>query len=157
MLSPPSSEPRLPFSSPHLSRFPSAAQDKPGPNPQLAAKPLNARVEALLKKMTLEEKIGQLVQFSAGFATGPKPRPRNNQRFDDLVAKGQVGSFFNVVGAEATNHYQHIAMEKTPPAHPAHLRARRHPRRPHHLSRPAGRGGQLRSRRRRRSWRAPAA
>jgi beta-glucosidase-like glycosyl hydrolase len=29
------------------------------------------------------------------------------------VAKGQVGSMLNVVGAEATNHYQHIAVEKS--------------------------------------------
>src|SRR6266581_2506993 len=82
------------------------------PNPQLAAKPLNERVESLLKKMTLDEKIGQLVQFSAGFATGPNAASTNT-RFEDLVAKGQVGSFLNVVGADATNHYQHIAMEKT--------------------------------------------
>src|SRR3954468_24915495 len=86
------------------------APDKP--NPQLAAKALNERVESLLKKMTLEEKIGQLVQFSAGFATGPNAASTNT-RFEDLVAKGQVGSFLNVVGAEATNHYQHLAMEKT--------------------------------------------
>lgn len=88
------------------------AQGRPTPNPQLAARPLNARVESLLKKMTLEEKIGQLVQFSAGFATGPGAAEKNTH-FDDLVAKGEVGSFLNVVGAEATNHYQHIAMEKT--------------------------------------------
>ena len=88
------------------------AQNKPVPNAQLAAKPLNARVESLLKKMTLEEKIGQLVQFSAGFATGPGAAA-SNTRFEDMAAKGQVGSFFNVVGADATNHYQHIAMEKT--------------------------------------------
>src|SRR5206468_4960519 len=95
-----------------LISVPLVAQEKPTPNPQLAGKPLNARVEALLKKMTLEEKIGQLVQFSAGFATGPNAAATNN-RFEDMVAKGQVGSFLNVVGAEATNHYQHIAMEKT--------------------------------------------
>jgi beta-glucosidase len=89
-----------------------AAQNRPVPNPQLAAKPLNARVESLLKKMTLEEKIGQLVQFSAGFATGPGAAA-SNTRFEDMAAKGQVGSFLNVVAAEATNHYQHIAMEKT--------------------------------------------
>jgi beta-glucosidase len=88
------------------------AQEKAVPNAQLAAKPLNARVESLLKKMTLEEKIGQLVQFSAGFATGPNAAATNT-RFEDMVAKGQVGSFLNVVGAEATNHYQHIALEKT--------------------------------------------
>ncbi len=32
------------------------------PNAQLAGRELNARVEALLKKMTLEGKIGQTVQ-----------------------------------------------------------------------------------------------
>jgi beta-glucosidase len=80
------------------------------PNAQLASKEVNARVDALLKKMTLEEKIGQLVQYSAGFATGPAA---SKLTYDDLVARGQVGSMLNVVGAEKTNHYQHIAMEKS--------------------------------------------
>ncbi len=93
-----------------LSVFASAQAPHPS-NAQLADPQLNAKVEALLKKMTLEEKIGQLVQFSAGFATGPGSEGKN-QRFESLVAKGQVGSLFNVVGAEATNHYQHIAMEQ---------------------------------------------
>ena len=86
------------------------AQTSPVPNSQLASKELNARVEALLKKMSLEEKIGQLADYSAGFATGPNA---SNLKYDELVAKGQVGSFVNVVGSEATNHYQHIAMEKS--------------------------------------------
>ncbi|HWG22080.1 MAG TPA: beta-glucosidase BglX [Terracidiphilus sp.] len=88
------------------------AQSTPVPNRQLVSKELNARVDALLRKMTLNEKIGQLAQFSAGFATGPGAAGVN-QHFDQMAAKGQVGSFFNVVGAEATNHYQHIAMEQT--------------------------------------------
>jgi beta-glucosidase len=92
--------------------IPIAASAQERPNTQLAAKPLNAKVDSLLKKMTLEEKIGQLVQFSAGFATGPNAAATNT-KFEDMVAKGEVGSFLNVVGAEATNHYQHIAMEKT--------------------------------------------
>src|SRR5579871_1244834 len=86
------------------------AQNRPNPNPQLASKELNSRVDALLKQMTLEEKIGQTVQYSAGFATGPSA---SNLTYDELVAKGQVGSMLNVVGAEKTNHYQHIAMEKS--------------------------------------------
>ncbi|MFZ0743962.1 MAG: beta-glucosidase BglX [Terracidiphilus sp.] len=86
------------------------AQSRPEPNAQLASKEVNARVEALLKEMTLDEKIGQLVQYSAGFATGPAA---SNLTYDELVAKGQVGSMLNVVGAEKTNHYQHIAMEKS--------------------------------------------
>jgi beta-glucosidase len=88
----------------------SVAQSHPTPNAQLASRQVNTRVEALLKKMTLDEKIGQLVQYSAGFATGPKS---SNVTYDDLVAKGQVGSMLNVVGADKTNHYQHIAMEKS--------------------------------------------
>ena len=40
-------------------------------------------------------------------------RRRRNLTYDELVAKGQVGSMLNVVGVEKTNHYQHIAMEKS--------------------------------------------
>jgi beta-glucosidase len=90
--------------------FSAWAQTDPAPNPQLASKELNLRVEALLKKMTLEEKIGQLVQYSVGNATGPNA---SDLKYQEMSAKGQVGSFLNVVGAEATNHYQHIAIEKS--------------------------------------------
>jgi beta-glucosidase len=87
-----------------------AAQTRPASNPQLASEELNARVDSLLKKMTLDEKIGQLVQYSAGYATGPGA---SNLKYDELAAKGRVGSFLNVRGFEATNHYQHIAVEKS--------------------------------------------
>ena len=60
--------------------------------------------------MTLDEKIGQLVQYSAGYATGPNA---SKLSYAELVSKGQLGSMLDVVGAEATNHYQHIAMEKS--------------------------------------------
>jgi len=86
------------------------AQTTPIPNAQLESKQLNDRVNALLKKMTLDEKIGQLVQYSAGYATGPNA---SKLSYAELVAKGQLGSMLDVVGAEATNHYQHIAMEKS--------------------------------------------
>src|SRR5208283_5437256 len=90
--------------------LPSTAQTRPVPNPQLASKEVNARVEALLKQMTLDEKLGQLAQFSAGYATGPGA---SNLRYDTLAARGEVGSLLNVVGVEATNHYQHLAVEKS--------------------------------------------
>jgi len=86
------------------------AQSRPVPNPQLASKEVNARVEALLQQMTLDEKVGQLAQFNAGFATGPGA---NNSQNDEVAAKGQAGSFLNLASAEATNHYQHLAVEKT--------------------------------------------
>ena len=90
---------------------PSAAQSaSPAPNAQLAGRELNARVEALLKQMTLEEKIGQTVQYSAGFATGPAG---SKLSYEELVQRGQIGSLLNVTGAEQTNRLQHIAVEKS--------------------------------------------
>jgi beta-glucosidase len=82
----------------------------PAANAQLADRELNAKVNALLKKMTLEEKIGQTVQYSAGFATGPAGAKVS---YDELTERGAIGSMLNVYGAEKTNHYQHIAMEKS--------------------------------------------
>jgi beta-glucosidase len=80
-------------------------------NSQLAGNTLNLRVENLLGKMTLEQKIGQLTQYSAGEMTGPSGEKLD---YDAMIADGEVGSLFNVVGARATNRYQHIAVEKSP-------------------------------------------
>ena len=98
----------LSFSSANVSFAQNASPQTP--NAQLAAHDLNARVEALLKKMTLEEKIGQTVQYSAGFATGPAGAKVS---YDELTEQGKIGSMLNVYGADKTNHYQHIAMEKS--------------------------------------------
>lgn len=77
----------------------------------LADKKLNARVETLLAQMTLEEKIGQLSMFTSGSAiTGPTGEKLD---YDAMLAKGQIGSLFNVTGAKETNHYQHIAVEQS--------------------------------------------
>jgi beta-glucosidase len=71
---------------------------------------LDAKVEALLSKMTLEEKVGQLVQYSAGQSTGPGT---GRTDYDDMVAKGQIGALFNISTAKATNSYQRVAVEKS--------------------------------------------
>ena len=60
--------------------------------------------------MTLEEKIGQLVQYSAGQPTGPGT---GRTDYDDMIARGQVGSLFNVIDPHQINNYQRIAMEKS--------------------------------------------
>jgi beta-glucosidase len=88
----------------------STAQSVPPPNAQLASKELNERVDKLLRQMTLEEKIGQLVQFSVGNPTGPNV---SHLKWDQMVEHGAIGSMLNVVGANATNYYQHIAVEKS--------------------------------------------
>jgi len=90
--------------------FSAAAQTSPVPNPQLASKEVNARVEALLKKMTLDEKVGQLTQYVVGVGEGPGGTGTN---YEEMVAKGKVGSLMGLNDAEATNRYQHIAVEKS--------------------------------------------
>ena len=67
------------------------------------------RIDSLLKQMTLEEKIGQVNQYSAGTPTGPGT---GRTDYDDMVAKGEVGSLFNVTGQKA-NDFQKIAVEKS--------------------------------------------
>jgi beta-glucosidase len=84
-------------------------------NEAVNANPLDApgleeKVDALLQKMTLEEKVGQLVQYSAGQATGPTSGRTDDS---DMIRKGQVGSLFNVTGARETNALQRIAVENS--------------------------------------------
>jgi beta-glucosidase len=71
---------------------------------------LDARVETLLSKMTLEEKVGQLVQYSAGQPTGPGT---GRTDYEDMIVKGQIGALFNISTAKETNAYQRIAVEKS--------------------------------------------
>ena len=71
---------------------------------------LDTRVEALLGRMTLEEKVGQLVQYSAGQPTGPGT---GRTDYEDMIAKGQIGALFNISTAKETNAYQRLAVEKS--------------------------------------------
>ena len=89
---------------------PVRAQASPS-NPQLASRAVNDRVDALMKKMSLEDKIGQLVQYSYGSATGPDA---SHLSYEDLIARGQIGSLLNIHGSDEVNRLQHIAMEKSP-------------------------------------------
>jgi beta-glucosidase len=70
----------------------------------------DARIEELLRQMTVEEKSGQLNQYSAGQPTGPGTH-RND--YETMIAAGQVGSLLNVTRAEQVNHYQRIAVERS--------------------------------------------
>ena len=66
------------------------------------------KAEALLRQMTLEEKLGQLNESSGlvmpGFVT-EKP--------DDLIEKGGVGSILWQMDVKEINRLQHIAVEKS--------------------------------------------
>ena len=68
---------------------------------------IEKRIDALLAKMTLEEKLGQLQQLD-GHADG-KYRPEHVE----LVRKGLLGSTLNVRGAKQTNELQRVAVEQS--------------------------------------------
>jgi beta-glucosidase len=73
------------------------------------SKSIDLRVEALLKKMTLEEKIGQLNQYTDDWnITGPLIVNPNKEA--DIKA-GMLGSMLNVNGVERTRKYQELAMQ----------------------------------------------
>jgi beta-glucosidase len=94
-------------------------------NAQLASPQIEQKVDALLKQMTLDEKIGQLVQYSATEAH-PAPTPGNSTAALNvnpptpggvdsyaLAQKGELGSMLNTVGQSLTNHFQHAAVDNT--------------------------------------------
>ena len=68
------------------------------------------KIDALLQNMTLEEKVGQLVQYSAGQPTGPGT---GRTDYDSMIRKGEVGALFNITTAHEVNAYQHIAVEES--------------------------------------------
>ncbi|MFX8864255.1 hypothetical protein ABTM79_19120, partial [Acinetobacter baumannii] len=51
------------------------------------------RISDLLKKMTVEEKAGQLNQLNGGAFTGPAANDPGQKAKMDEVRKGHVGSF----------------------------------------------------------------
>src|SRR6185503_12218035 len=72
------------------------------PSPAKPGKDINRRVEALLKRMTLEEKIGQMSQYHL-----------LTDETRGHIKAGRAGSLLNVRGAKDTNAAQKIAVEES--------------------------------------------
>jgi beta-glucosidase len=81
-----------------------AAQPDPAPV-------ASERVESLLSRMTIEEKVGQLVQLPGGRQKAPNSRIDDALR--DRVRRGEIGSLLNVAGAAEANALQRIAVEES--------------------------------------------
>ncbi|MGH9587158.1 MAG: glycoside hydrolase family 3 N-terminal domain-containing protein, partial [Acidobacteriaceae bacterium] len=104
----------------HQHALPTTAHVKPS-NPQLVTPAIEKRVDALLAKMTLEEKLGQLVQYNNSYnssaeavqAFGANPETKNRVDAMQLAASGRLGSMLNIVGAAQTNAFQRAAVEKS--------------------------------------------
>lgn len=71
-----------------------------------------ALVDSLLALMTLEEKLGQLAQYSARW-NAEERRPEATPEQVELVRQGRVGSFLSIYGAEHLPELQRIAVEET--------------------------------------------
>ena len=95
--------------------IPEPVQSKPLPDNSAwksfsGDKRIEQRVDSVLKLMTLEEKIGQMTQFSANWSiTGPV-MPDN---FQPYLEKGLIGSIFNATSVKGVRQMQEMAVEKT--------------------------------------------
>lgn len=98
----------------------------PHPSNALLASPvIERRVDALLKQMTLQEKLGQLVQYNSAGASSATTaagqpadlaqNPEANYHLDpmQLAETGRMGSMLNVAGTERMSAFQHAAVEKS--------------------------------------------
>lgn len=68
------------------------------------------KVNTLLAKMTLQEKIGQLNQYNGDWAaTGPVTDDLRDKM--KLISEGKIGSMLNIMGVEKTRTFQEAAMK----------------------------------------------
>jgi beta-glucosidase len=72
-------------------------------------KTIDQKVDSVLKLMTLEEKIGQMNQYSGDWAvTGPITNDGDKQ---GQIRRGQLGSMLNIMGVKHTRQLQEMAMQ----------------------------------------------
>ncbi len=75
----------------------------------IGQKTTEQKIDDLLLKMTLEEKIGQLNQYTNDAnPTGPLVINPNKEK---EIKEGKLGSMLNVMGADRTRKYQELAMQ----------------------------------------------
>ena len=77
-----------------------------------------SRVDALLAKMTLEEKVGQLVQIHTqgefdGIASSDSSRAKLDEKLVAVLRRGGAGTLIGACGAKRRNAFQKIAVEET--------------------------------------------
>ena len=72
---------------------------------QTVKKDYTHQVDSVLKLMTVEEKVGQMIQYSNNkLLTGPSLDSRNHT---EEIKRGEVGSIFNILTVEPVS-YTHL-------------------------------------------------
>ncbi|WP_273300499.1 beta-glucosidase BglX [Zunongwangia profunda] len=74
---------------------------------------IEQKIDSVLALMTLDEKIGQMVQYNGSWdVTGPATGTDNEKKLENLK-NGLVGSMLNVTSVEHTREAQKIVMENS--------------------------------------------
>src|ERR1700744_4406703 len=71
---------------------------------------IDRKVDALLARMTLDEKIGQLNQYNGDWAATGPVTPSVGSKIDE-VKQGRVGAVLNIMGTVHTRAFQDAAMQ----------------------------------------------
>jgi len=80
---------------------------------QSSVKQVESKVDSVLSLMTLEEKVGQMIQYNGSWdLTGPASDTGNKHK-EERLKKGLVGSMLNVLSIEATEKAQRLTMENS--------------------------------------------
>ncbi|MEU1799917.1 glycoside hydrolase family 3 N-terminal domain-containing protein [Streptomyces sp. NPDC019937] len=89
------------------------ARERPGPGegPTAEPAPYESKVQALLGRMTVEEKLGQLQQLAWTGDTGPGGG--QTAAAEKAARQGRLGSVLNIYGAKSTNALQRMAVEES--------------------------------------------
>jgi len=74
---------------------------------------MKAFVDGLMKKMTLEEKLGQLNLPGAGDIVTGGQAGADNSALAKKIKEGKVGGLFNIKGVEKIRYVQQIAMQQS--------------------------------------------
>lgn len=81
--------------------------------PRAPAQGLDKRVEALLARMTLEEKLGQMNQRFSPRNKDEENNLKSQEELKQLIKSGRIGSLISVTSAVDCNELQRIAMEES--------------------------------------------
>ena len=69
-------------------------------------------IDSLLRVMTIEEKVGQLVQVT-GWHRDPLSGPSVSPEQTGWISRGEIGGIFNLWGAKETREAQEIALKRS--------------------------------------------
>jgi beta-glucosidase len=89
-----------------------AAPRQHGAPPSSGVGRVEQTIDSILTGLTIQEKIGQLVQYTGGWNTGPSGRTISNEQ-QALIRAGKTGSLLNVFGSSVTRELQRIAVNES--------------------------------------------